>query len=200
MISSDLQNLIDRLAKLPGLGPRSGRRVALYLLKNRGEKLNPLVDALQVASEKLTDCTICGNLDTTDPCTLCCDPKRDTSVLCVVEGVADLWAMERSGCYRGLYHILGGTLSAIEGVRPDDLRISSLMPRIQQSRVQEVILALNATVDGQTTAHYIMDQLEHLPIKVTALAQGVPLGGELDYLDDGTLLTAMNSRRRLGSC
>jgi recombination protein RecR len=198
MFSADLQNLIDRLAKLPGLGPRSGRRVALHLLKNRGDKLNPLVDALKNAADKLTDCDACGNLDTHNPCTICLDPKRSHTTLCVVEGVADLWAMERSGCYRGHYHILGGTLSALEGIRPEDLRIHSLITRIQQNRVEEVILALNATVDGQTTAHYIMDQLDHLSVDVTALAQGVPLGGELDYLDDGTLLTAMNSRRKMG--
>jgi recombination protein RecR len=168
------------------------------LLKNRGDKLNPLVDALQTAADKLCDCDGCGNLDTQNPCTICTDPKRDLSVLCVVEGVADLWAMERSGCYRGHYHILGGTLSALEGVRPEDLRIDSLIPRIQRNGVEEVVLALNATVDGQTTAHYIMDQLDHVPVSVTALAQGVPLGGELDYLDDGTLLTAMTSRRKMG--
>ncbi len=196
---TDLQNLIDRLARLPGLGPRSGRRVALYLLKNRGDKLKPLVDALQKADEKLTDCAVCGNLDTENPCSICTDVKRDPTVLCVVEGVADLWAVERSGCYRGHYHVLGGTLSALEGVRPEDLRIRSLVTRVQQNNIQEVILALNATVDGQTTAHYIIDQLDHMPVQVTALAQGVPLGGELDYLDDGTLLTAMNSRRKMGS-
>lgn len=198
MFSSDLQNLIDRLAKLPGLGPRSGRRVALHLLKNRDAKLNPLVHAMQTAAANLTDCTTCGNLDTQSPCLICSNPKRDPSVLCIVEGVADLWAVERSGSYRGHYHILGGTLSALEGVRPEDLRINGLISRVQQSQVTEVILALNATVDGQTTAHYIMDMLDHLNIEVTALAQGVPLGGELDYLDDGTLLTAMNSRRKMG--
>ncbi len=199
MFSSDLQNLIDRLAKLPGLGPRSGRRVALHLLKNRDDKLRPLVDAMQTAAAQLTDCATCGNLDTQTPCTICLNPKRDSKVLCVVEGVADLWAVERSGSYKGHYHILGGTLSALEGVRPEDLRIDGLVTRAQQGSVEEVILALNATVDGQTTAHYIMDKLEHLGVDVTALAQGVPLGGELDYLDDGTLLTAMNSRRRMGS-
>lgn len=198
MFSNDLQNLIDRLAKLPGLGPRSGRRVALYLLKNRGDKLKPLVDALQTADAKLTDCAVCGNLDTQNPCSICTNPKRDPTVLCVVEGVADLWAVERSGCFRGHYHVLGGTLSALEGVRPEDLRIRSLVSRVQQNQIQEVILALNATVDGQTTAHYIMDQLDHMSVQVTQLAQGVPLGGELDYLDDGTLLTAMNSRRKVG--
>lgn len=198
MFSADLQNLIDRLAKMPGLGPRSGRRVALYLLKNREEKLAPLVDALQKAANNLQDCQVCGNIDTTSPCAICTDPKRDPSVLCVVEGVADLWAMERSGAYRGLYHILGGTLSAIDGMRPEDLNIQSLMSRVQQKPFSEIILALNATVDGQTTAHYIMDRLEHTHIPITALAQGVPLGGELDYLDDGTLLTAINSRRKVG--
>lgn len=198
MFSADLQNLIDRLAKLPGLGPRSGRRVALYLLKNRGDKLRPLVDALQTAAEKLADCLTCGNLDTQSPCMICSDHKRNPKTLCVVEGVADLWAMERSGCYRGHYHILGGTLSAIEGIRPEDLRIESLVARVQDQNIEEVILALNATVDGQTTAHYIMDQLDRLNVEVSALAQGVPLGGELDYLDDGTLLTAMNSRRKMG--
>lgn len=198
MFSNDLQNLIDRLAKLPGLGPRSGRRVALYLLKNRGDKLKPLVDALQTADAKLTDCAVCGNLDTQNPCSICTNPKRDPTLLCVVEGVADLWAVERSGCFRGHYHVLGGTLSALEGVRPEDLRIRSLVSRVQQNQIQEVILALNATVDGQTTAHYIMDQLDHMSVQVTQLAQGVPLGGELDYLDDGTLLTAMNSRRKVG--
>jgi recombination protein RecR len=199
MFSDDLQNLIDRLARLPGLGPRSGRRVALHLLKNRDDKLKPLVDAMQTAAARLTDCEICGNLDTQNPCSICLNPKRDASVLCVVEGVADLWAIERSGSYRGHYHILGGTLSAIEGVRPEDLSIAGLITRVQRGGVEEVIMALNATVDGQTTAHYIMDQLDHMNVEVSALAQGVPLGGELDYLDDGTLLTAMNSRRKMSA-
>lgn len=198
MVNNDLQVLIDRLAKLPGLGPRSGRRVALHLLKSKTEKLHPLIEAMQMAAEKLTDCQTCGNLDTQNPCVICLDPKRDQTTLCVVEGVADLWAMERSASFRGRYHILGGTLSALEGVGPEDLRISSLVHRVQRHEVEEVILALNATVDGQTTAHYLMDQLAFTGIAISALAQGVPLGGELDYLDDGTLLTAMNSRRKLG--
>lgn len=197
MFSPDLQNLIDRLAKMPGLGPRSGRRVALHLLKNREEKLKPLVEALQKAADNLTDCQVCGNLDTASPCMICTDPKRDATILCVVEGIADLWAMERSGAFHGQYHILGGTLSAIEGIRPEDLNIKSLIMRAQNNPISEIILALNATVDGQTTAHYIMDLFQHTSIHMTALAQGVPLGGELDYLDDGTLLTAMNSRRKM---
>jgi len=197
MLSPDLESLIKLLAKLPGLGPRSGRRVALHLLKHKEALMSPLASALQRSAETVKTCSQCFSLDTSDPCTICSDPRRDHHLICVVEGVADLWALERSSSYRGLYHILGGTLSALEGVSPDDLQIPALLRRIQENQVQEVILGLNATVEGQTTAHYIADRLKESGISTTALAHGVPVGGELDYLDDSTLATALLSRRSL---
>ncbi len=195
----EIQQLIRLLGKLPGLGPRSGRRVALHLLKNKQNLLLPLSKALATAAAVMRECTTCGNIDTQDPCVICQDTRRDSSILCVVEDVTDLWALERSASYRGYYHILGGTLSALEGKGPDDLRIGSLVQRAASPEVSEVILALNATVDGQTTAYYVMDRLALTQVKISALAHGVPMGGELDYLDDGTLTTALNARRSLAT-
>lgn len=196
MVSQELQNLIQILSKLPSLGPRSGRRMALHLLKNQETTLRQLIHALGEVEAKVKTCSQCGNLDTLDPCQICQDPKRDPSVICVVEDVADLWAIDKTASFRGCYHVLGGTLSALDGVGPEDLRIAGLLNRCRGGDVQEIILALNATVDGQTTAHYLQDQLQDLGIPtITSLARGVPVGGELDYLDDGTLTTALASRR-----
>jgi recombination protein RecR len=191
----ELERLIQILAKLPGLGPRSARRAVLHLIKNREKLLSPLALALAEARDKVVVCSVCGNVDTIDPCSLCSDPRRDQSVLCVVEDVSDLWALERAGAWSGLYHVLGGTLSAIEGVRPEDLSIAQLSARAAAPEIKEVVLAVNATVEGQTTAHYITDLLKPLPIKLSRLAHGVPVGGELDYLDEGTLTAAIRSRR-----
>lgn len=193
----EIERLIQLLAKLPGLGPRSARRAALFLIKNRERLLSPLALAMAEAQEKVTICSECGNVDTVDPCTLCTDARRDRTVICVVEEVGDLWALERAGAWSGLYHVLGGTLSAIEGVRPEDLAIGSLIERAGQGQVKEVVLALNATVEGQTTAHYITERLKALGIAASRLAHGVPVGGELDYLDEGTLTQAIRARRPL---
>jgi recombination protein RecR len=192
---SEIERLIQVLAKLPGLGPRSARRAALHLIKNREKLLVPLTSALEEVLDKVTVCSECGNVDTSDPCTLCRDPRRDRSQICVVEEVGDLWALERAGAWSGLYHVLGGTLSAIEGVRPEDLSIARLVERAGQDGVKEVVLAVNATVEGQTTAHYIIDRLKDLKVATSRLAHGVPVGGELDYLDEGTLTQAMRARR-----
>jgi recombination protein RecR len=191
----EIERLIQILAKLPGLGPRSARRAVLHLIKNREKLLSPLAIALAEARDKVVVCSVCGNVDTIDPCSLCSDPRRDRSMLCVVEDVSDLWALERAGAWGGLYHVLGGTLSAIEGVRPEDLAIASLSTRASAPEIKEVVLAVNATVEGQTTAHYITDLLKPLPIRLSRLAHGVPVGGELDYLDEGTLTAAIRSRR-----
>jgi recombination protein RecR len=191
----EIERLIQILAKLPGLGPRSARRAVLHLIKNREKLLSPLALALAEARDKVVVCSVCGNVDTIDPCSLCNDPRRDHGVICVVEDVSDLWALERAGAWSGLYHVLGGTLSAIEGVRPEDLAIASLSTRAAAPEIKEVVLAVNATVEGQTTAHYITDLLKPLPIKLSRLAHGVPVGGELDYLDEGTLTAAIRSRR-----
>ena len=191
----ELDRLIQLLAKLPGLGPRSARRAALHLVRRREQLLVPLADALARAAANVRRCGTCGNLDSQDPCAICRDTRRDPAVLCVVEDVADLWALERAGAYRGRYHVLGGTLSALDGINPDDLAIPQLLVRARAPEVQEVILATNATVEGQTTAHYIADALSATDVKVTALAHGMPMGGELDYLDDGTLGWAIKSRR-----
>ena len=191
----EIERLAQLLARLPGLGPRSARRVVLYLLKHRESVMAPLAAALETAAAAVAPCAACGNLDTLDPCGLCRDSRRDHATLCVVEDVADLWALERSGLYGGLYHVLGGALSALDGVRPDDLRIAGLVARVGAGGIGEVILATNATVDGQTTAHYIADRLESTGVDVTRLALGVPVGGELDYLDEGTLGAALGSRR-----
>ena len=195
MIGSEIDRLIQLLAKLPGLGPRSARRAALHLLKRREALLEPLASALADAAKNVRACSRCGNIDTTDPCAICADGRRDASVLCVVEEVADLWALERASAFKGRYHVLGGTLSALDGVGPDQLNIPRLVQRVREERVNEVILATNATVDGQTTAHYIADRLASLGVTVTRLAHGVPVGGELDYLDDGTLSAALKARR-----
>jgi len=192
---SDLDTLIQLLAKLPGLGPRSARRAALYLVKRKDTVLVPLAKALTEAAANIRTCAVCGNLDTRDPCGLCADPMRDGSVICVVEDIADLWALERTGSFKGFYHVLGGTLSALDGVGPDDLNIPRLVARAKDPKVKEVILATNATVEGQTTAHYIQDRLAGTGVKVSGLAHGVPIGGELDYLDEGTLSAALKSRR-----
>jgi recombination protein RecR len=190
----EIERLIQLLARLPGLGPRSARRAALHLIKKRDTLLGPLSDALRVASERIVVCSSCGNVDTADPCTICRDPRREGSILVVVEDVSDLWALERAGAVNGLYHVLGGVLSPLDGVRPEHLNLDRLVERASAPGVSEVILALNATVDGQTTAHYITELLQHLPLKVTKLAHGVPVGGELDYLDEGTLSAAIRQR------
>ncbi|MGH6982727.1 MAG: recombination mediator RecR [Stellaceae bacterium] len=193
----DLDHLIQLLSKLPGLGPRSARRAALFLLKRRESLMEPLAAALVETAAKVRPCGRCGNLDTADPCALCRDPRRDQGLICVVEDVADLWAIERSAAYNGLYHVLGGTLSALDGVGPEDLRIEPLVKRVGETKAREVILALNATVEGQTTAHYVMDRLAATGVHVSRLAHGVPVGGELDYLDEGTLSAALAARKSL---
>jgi len=190
----EIERLIQLLAKLPGLGPRSARRAALHLVKKREQLLAPLSDAMQVARDKIIVCECCGNIDTISPCTLCADSRRETAVLVVVEDVADLWALERAGATSGRYHVLGGVLSALDGIGPKDLSLDRLLARVAEGGVSEVILALNATVDGQTTAHYITDLLSPYGVTVTKLAHGVPVGGELDYLDEGTLTAAMRQR------
>ncbi len=195
MTGSEINQAVELLAKLPGLGPRSARRAILHLLKRKETVLLPLADALTEAAKQVCQSSHSGNLDTTEPCSLCLDISRDRSTLCVVEEVADLWALNRSGIYRGLYHVLGGTLSALDGIGPEDLNIARLIKRAQDQQFREIILATSATVDGQTTAHYIAEQLTNENIQVSRLAHGVPVGGELDYLDDGTLITALNSRR-----
>ena len=191
----EIERLIGLLAKLPGLGPRSARRTALALLKRREQLLSPLIQALTEAADKVRPCRVCGALDTADPCTVCTDPSRDGSILCVVEEVGGLWALERASAFRGRYHVLGGLLSALEGVGPEALRIDSLLTRAAEQRVSEVILALPATVDGQTTAHYLAERLTPHGVQVTMLARGVPVGGELDWLDEGTIAQAMRARR-----
>ena len=197
MIGPEIERLIQLFAKLPGLGPRSARRAVLQMLKRKEMLMRPLADALAEVAEKVQACGICGNIDTADPCAICSDTRRDGSTICVIEEVADLWALERAGGYRGSYHVLGGTLSALDGVGPDDLTIDRLVDRVHAGGIGEVILATNATVDGQTTAHYITDRLADSEVQVTRLARGVPVGGELDYLDDGTLAAAMRSRQPL---
>lgn len=194
--SSDLENLIALMAKLPGLGPRSARRAVLQLVKKRSLQLIPLADAMARVAETARECLNCGNIGTADLCPICESDKRGNGELCIVEDVADLWAMERAGVFRGRYHVLGGTLSALDAVGPEELRIPKLIDRVATEEIREVILALNATVDGQTTAHYIADQLEGR-VSVTSLAQGVPIGGELDYLDDGTISAALKARKTL---
>jgi recombination protein RecR len=194
---TEIDRLIQYLAKLPGLGPRSARRAALFLLKRREALLQPLAAALAAAGEHVHPCGICGNLDGADPCAICRDTRRDATLLCVVEDVADLWAIERTGAFAGRYHVLGGTLSALDGIGPEDLDIEGLVRRAG-SGVGEVIIALNATVDGQTTAHYLIDRLAPTCVAVTRLAHGVPVGGELDYLDEGTLSAALRARRPIG--
>ncbi len=190
----EIERLIQLLARLPGLGPRSARRAALHLIKKREQLMAPLTSALQTASDKIVICRVCGNIDTQNPCTVCVDPKRDPSVIVVVADVADLWALERASAINARYHVLGGTLSPLDGIGPQDLTIDALISRAHDAAVKEIILALNATVDGQTTAHYITDLLHNANVKVTRLAHGVPVGGELDYLDEGTLSAAIRQR------
>lgn len=190
----DIETLIDMMAKLPGLGPRSARRAVLHLIRKRALKLIPLSDAMAQVAETARECMNCGNVGTTDVCDLCTSEKRANGELCVVEDVADLWAMERASVFKGRYHVLGGTLSALDGIGPDDLRIPRLIDRVTTENISEIILALGATIDGQTTGHYIADQLEGR-VTVTSLAQGVPIGGELDYLDEGTITAALAARK-----
>lgn len=197
MTGREIETMIRLLARLPGLGPRSARRAALMLLRRREALLEPLARALSEAARAVRACGVCGNMDTCDPCTICAAPDRDRSLICVVEEVGDLWALERSGAHRGLYHVLGGTLSALDGVGPEDLNIAGLVARAGEAATREVILALGATVDGQTTAHYIAERLAATGLTVSRLAQGVPVGGELDWLDDGTLTQALRARRPL---
>ena len=192
----EIEALIDLMARLPGLGPRSARRAVLMLLKKRGQVMAPLAQAMAQVALNARDCAICGNIGTADLCPICADDRRATGEICVVEDVADLWAMERAGVFKGRYHVLGGTLSALDGMGPDELRIPRLVARVADEGVTEVILALNATVDGQTTAHYIADALAATGVQLSSLAQGVPVGGELDYLDDGTIGAALRARRR----
>ncbi len=195
MASHELETLSAALARLPGLGPRSARRAVLHLLKKRETALEPLLRALEVVSDRLSTCETCGNIDTVNPCQICADPRRDARALCVVEDVSDLWALERSRLFPGRFHVLGGHLSALDGIRPEDLAINALVGRVAAGGIDEVVLAMNATLDGQTTAHYIAERLETFPIRLTQLAHGLPVGGELDYLDDGTLAQALRARR-----
>jgi len=192
----DIDNLIELMAKLPGLGPRSARRAVLHLIRKRALLLTPLADTIQIVAETARECLNCGNVGTADICDICTSEKRANGELCVVEDVADLWAMERAGVFRGRYHVLGGTLSALDAIGPQDLHIPKLIDRVTTENITEIILALNATIDGQTTAHYIADQLNG-QVRLTTLAQGVPIGGELDYLDDGTITAALNARKEI---
>ncbi|KQM17369.1 recombination mediator RecR [Novosphingobium sp. Leaf2] len=195
MASQEIETLTAALARLPGLGPRSARRAVLWLVKRRETALVQLVDALEAVRGALVECGTCGNVDTTDPCAICRDSRRDPRALCVVEDVADLWALDRAHLFTGRYHVLGGRLSALDGVRPEDLAIDTLLRRVEEGGVDEVLLAMNATLEGQTTAHYIAERLEGLPVRITQLAHGLPVGGELDYLDEGTLAQAIRARR-----
>jgi recombination protein RecR len=197
IVGPEIERLIQLLARLPGLGPRSARRAALHLIRKREELLGPLSEAMRVAKDRIITCSTCGNIDTSDPCVICSDPRRDPEKIVVVETIGDLWALERAGVLSAQYHVLGGALSPLDGIGPDDLNISKLVGRVAEGDVQEVILAVNATVDGQTTAHYITEVLAHLGVKCTRLAHGVPVGGELDYLDEGTLAAAFRSRTDL---
>ena len=198
MALSEIDRLIELLARLPGLGPRSARRAVLHLVKKREALLRPLAAALTAAADTIRNCSICGNLDSQDPCVICRDERRDPTIICVVEEVADLWAIERSGAFAGRYHVLGGTLSALDGRGPEQLRVDDLAARAKDPAVREVILALSATVDGQTTGHYLSERLADAGVTVSRLAHGVPVGGELDYLDDGTLTAALKARQPAG--
>ena len=197
MASQEIETLSQVLARLPGLGPRSARRAVLWLVKNRETALDQMLVALGAVKDTLVECDICGNIDTQNPCGICADPKRDAKSICVVEDVADLWALDRARLFTGTYHVLGGRLSALDGVRPEDLAIDSLLGRVEAGGVDEVVLAMNATLEGQTTAHYIAERLEDRPVRITQLAHGLPVGGELDYLDEGTLAQALRARRPL---
>ena len=198
MASQEIEALTAALSRLPGLGPRSARRAVLWLIKRRETSLVQLLGALQGVQGALVECQSCGNVDTANPCAICTDPRRDARALCVVEDVADLWALDRSRLFAGRYHVLGGRLSALDGVRPEDLAIAALIERVSHGGIDEVVLAMNATLEGQTTAHYIAERLEGLPIRITQLAHGLPVGGELDYLDEGTLAQALRARRPVG--
>ncbi len=198
MASSEIEALVTQLARLPGLGPRSARRAVLHLLKKREGALDPLIAALQGVRAHLVTCATCGNVDTRDPCAICADPRRDARSLCVVEEVADLWALDRARLFPGRFHVLGGRLSALDGIGPEQLGIDALVARVSAGGIDEVVLAMNATLEGQTTAHYIADRLETLPVRLTQLAHGLPVGGELDFLDEGTLAQALRARRPLG--
>jgi recombination protein RecR len=195
MASSEIEGLTQALARLPGLGPRSARRAVLHLMKKREAALEPLLAALQQVAANLSTCETCGNLDTANPCAICRDTRRDQRLLCVVEEVADLWALDRSRLFPGRFHVLGGRLSALEGIRPEDLAIDALVARVAAGGIDEVVLAMNATLEGQTTAHYLAERLEKFPVRLTQLAHGLPVGGELDYLDEGTLAQALRARR-----
>jgi len=195
MASVEIDQLTNALARLPGLGPRSARRAVLHLLKKREASLVPLLRALETVDAKLATCSICGNVDTSDPCGVCTDTKRDARSLCVVEEVSDLWALDRSRLFPGRFHVLGGRLSALDGIRPEDLGIDTLIGRVAGGDIDEVVLAMNATLEGQTTAHYLAERLETFPVRITQLAHGLPVGGELDYLDEGTLAQALRARR-----
>lgn len=197
MASQEIEALSGALARLPGLGPRSARRAVLWLVKNREQALPALLDALGAVSDTLIECETCGNVDTKNPCGICADPKRDAKALCVVEDVADVWALDRARLFQGRYHVLGGRLSALDGVGPEDLNIAILLARVDDG-VDEVVLAMNATLEGQTTAHYIAERLEAHSVRITQLAHGLPVGGELDYLDEGTLAQALRARRPIG--
>ncbi|MEW4448530.1 recombination mediator RecR [Qipengyuania sp. JC766] len=198
MASQEIEQLSAALARLPGLGPRSARRAVLWLVKRREQALPQLLDALGAVRDTLVECDICFNVDTRNPCGICADPRRDAKSICVVEDVADLWALDRAKLFSGTYHVLGGKLSALDGVRPEDLTIGELLERVSGGGVDEVVLAMNATLEGQTTAHYIAERLEGHPVRITQLAHGLPVGGELDYLDEGTLAQALRARRPLG--
>jgi recombination protein RecR len=195
MASTEIEGLVQALARLPGLGPRSARRAALHLLKKREAALVPLLRALGEVADRLANCHICGNVDTSDPCAICTDQRRDARMLCVVEDVADLWALDRSRLFPGRFHVLGGRLSALEGIRPEDLAIDMLLRRLEAGGIDEVVLAMNATLEGQTTAHYLAERIESFPVRLTQLAHGLPVGGELDYMDEGTLAQALRARR-----
>jgi recombination protein RecR len=198
MASPEIDALAQALARLPGLGPRSARRAVLHLLKKRETALAPLLRALERVNEALSVCSTCGNVDTANPCSVCADTRRDNRLLCVVEEVSDLWALDRSRLFPGRFHVLGGRLSALEGIRPEDLSIDKLIARVAGGGVDEVVLAMNATLEGQTTAHYLAERLETHPVRITQLAHGLPVGGELDYLDEGTLAQALRARRPVG--
>ncbi|MBR6355488.1 MAG: recombination protein RecR [Alphaproteobacteria bacterium] len=197
MQGNDIEKLIKIIAKLPALGARSARRIVLHLLKKKDTALLPLIAALQDVADNIKKCPICGNFDTDEPCAICADAARDAELVCVVQDVADLWAMERVGLYKGQYHVLGGILSALDGITPEDLNIESLFSRLNQGQIKEVILALPATIDGQITTHYLLSRLKEYPLKVTTLAQGLPLGAELDYMDDGTIQLALSARKEI---
>lgn len=198
MASQEIENLVQALSKLPGLGPRSARRAVLHLLKRPETSMKPILAAMERVDSNLKTCGICGNVDTQDPCQICTDPRRDEKSLCVVEEVSDLWALDKSRLFPGKFHVLGGKLSALDGVRPEDIAIDKLIKRVELGGIDEVVLAMNATLEGQATSHYIAERLENYPIRMSQLSHGIPVGGELDYLDEGTLAQALRARRPIG--